>query len=103
MQLTYITIAILSAVCLILLCLLVSLYLRTEAERKSLYNRLQAGTLQDYACNKPYVEPDKPQKITQMQDSYEESLPVYQPDTPTVSVGEAISSFNKLQGNAQSE
>jgi hypothetical protein len=56
MQLAYLTIAILLAVVVILACLLVMLYVSTARERQNLYNRLQCGTIADYATYKPILE-----------------------------------------------
>jgi hypothetical protein len=82
----------------LLIAVLVFFLIRSETERERLYNRLQAGTLHDYAQHKQMVE-DKPKP-----------KPVEVPYAPASEVGtvdfetsqeltqKAVSSWHRLGG-----
>jgi hypothetical protein len=81
MQLAYLTIAVLLAVVVILVLLLVLLYLRTEKERTRLCDRLQSGTIADYATYKPILEKPKPKPAPMMEEAEHEYTYVEPPMT----------------------
>ena len=87
------TFFILTLVILALFGVLVWLLSRAEHERKDLYTRLMAGTLQQYAQTLPLIEPPAPIAAPRdtVEDEDEDSEPLFVPpvDGPRMVDGQA--------------
>ena len=86
-------------VILVLVVLLALSQSSARAERRELYTRLQAGTLQDYAVQRPLLEPDRPRRQVNApyaREDLSESTALLEREPPPESYQPAQSAFSRL-------